>query len=90
MERNTPPPDDGYSGPLWPWVVGGAVVLFVGFGFVSGNSPEGKAKDADRAAIRQCWEESKRASLPPSAARLAAGACEGMEASFRTRFGVAP
>jgi hypothetical protein len=57
---------------------------------VSGNSPEGKAKDADRAAIRQCWEESKRASLPPSAARLAAGACEGMEASFRTRFGVAP
>lgn len=47
-------------------------------------------KGSARRAISLCWEDQKKASLPPAQARFIAGACERMEADFRQKYNASP
>lgn len=68
------------------WVVGGAVGLFLLWAFARTESPEERAMWAAKDTIGLCWKEQGRKSLPPDQARFIAGACERMEADFRTKY----
>lgn len=71
------------------WIVGlGAAFLL--FGFFVGNTPEGQQRSRDRDAIDLCWKDQQRKSLDSGSQRFIAGACERMEADFRTRTGRNP
>lgn len=48
------------------------------------RSEEGQAKAGARAAIAQCWQDQQAA--PADARPAAAGACQGLEFDFKTRF----
>ena len=68
----------------------GLLVVFLGFGAIKANTPEGKEKSKLRTAIELCWSEAKKQSNTPSQARFVAGACEQMEADFKAKFRVDP
>lgn len=67
-----------------------AIVLFVvvvlAMLLESERSPEAKAKDRERAAIKLCWDEQKRKSLTLDEQRFIAGACELMERDFLDKY----
>ena len=67
-----------------------AVVLFLVFGAVVGNSPEGKAKAQARAAIDLCHREERGYTGTASAKSIITGACRKLEDDFRKQFGYAP
>lgn len=71
-------------------IIAALVVAFLGFGAIVGNTPEGRAMQADRDKIDTCWDTQKRKSLDPYQQRIMAGACENMEGDFRQRFGRNP
>lgn len=79
----------GGFGKILLWL-GGGVVAFLIFGASVGNSPEAKARMAAKDAIDLCWKEQARKSLTPGGQRFIAGACEKMEADYRTKFGRNP
>jgi hypothetical protein len=77
----------------WLWLpvgVVGALVAILVTGAILGSSPEGKAKAEARDVIASCWKEQERKSNSSSDSRFLAGACERMEADYKTRFGHAP
>lgn len=73
-------------------LIGVAVVLaiFLGFGLVASNSPEGQAKIRERDKIAFCWKEQERKSLGDAEKRFIAGACERLEAEFQQRYNDRP
>jgi hypothetical protein len=64
----------------------GAIVLFLGFGAISG-SPE---KSQARSAIDLCWESADDALAPMSARHLARSTCQKMVSDFEQKHGYAP
>ncbi|MCG2586528.1 zinc-ribbon domain-containing protein [Massilia sp. TS11] len=74
----------------WLWLPIALVVLFLGFGATLSDTPEARAKFADRKAIELCWEDQAKKSNTPVAARTIAGFCEKMEADFKAKYGVSP
>lgn len=74
----------------WLVVPALAVTAFLVLGAVQSNTPQGRAKADQRAAIELCWKNSERRSLDPATQRFAAAACERMEAEFRQQFGREP
>lgn len=75
---------------LWLWIPLGAVVAFLGFGAMVGNSPEAKAKARERQVIELCWDDQKRKSLAPAEQRFVASTCEMLENDFRRKHGHNP
>lgn len=71
-------------------VIAGLVVAFVLWALIRTPSPDEQAQSSQRRAIELCWSDQQRKSLPPDQARFIAGACESMEAQYRTRWGRAP
>lgn len=69
---------------------GGAIVAFLMFGAIVGNSPEGQEKARQRQAIDSCWSEQQKKSLDPASQRFVAGACERMEEKFMQQHGHKP
>jgi predicted lipoprotein len=53
-------------------------------------SPEEKAKQTSREAIKYCWNEQGKKSKSPVVARFIAGTCEQMEDDFRKKHKVSP
>ncbi len=74
----------------WLWVLLALPVLFLGFGAMKANTPEGRAKSDARAAIDMCWSEQKKQLNSGGEAQFIAGACERMENDFVTKYGVRP
>lgn len=74
----------------WLWVPLGLFAFVMAVGSVGSDSPEWKAKSAERDAIKLCWEDQKRKSFDPATARFVAGACEMMEKTYTQRYGSAP
>lgn len=75
------------------WVFGiliALVVLFMGFGAILFNSPQGQEKHRARMAIEGCWSSQGGKSIEPGLARFIAGACEKMERDFQDKYGVSP
>ena len=66
------------------------VVLFLAFGAIVGNTPEGKAKARARAAIDLCHREESSYSGGAAAKSIITGACRKLEDDFRSQFGYAP
>lgn len=52
--------------------------------------PATQEKRRARDAIALCWDDQKKKSLTPDAARFLAGACERMEADFRQKYNASP
>ena len=75
---------------LWLWIPLGLVAVFLGFGFVVGNTPEGKERARQREAINLCWGEQGRKSNNAGQSQFIAGACERMEADYTRRWGTRP
>jgi hypothetical protein len=71
-------------------IIGAAVLAFFGFGAIVSNTPEGQERSKQRDVISRCWDEQKRKSLEPAAARALAAICEKMEQDFRSKWGVNP
>lgn len=71
-------------------ILGALIVAFLGFGAILGNTPEGRARQAERDKIDVCWDTQQRKSMDYAQQRILAGACEKMEADFRNRFGRNP
>jgi len=84
-----PPPTESSGFPWWAWVIA-AVVVFLGIGMCSNETPEGKERTRAKSAIDLCWEEQKRKSLGPGEQRFIAGACEHMERNFEAKYGRKP
>jgi hypothetical protein len=79
----------------FPWAlllvsVGVLVLAFLGFGAVVGNSPKDKERSADRRRIDMCWDDQKKKSLDPQAARFVAETCESLEYEFVRKHGHRP
>ena len=70
--------------------LGGAVALFVLWALVRTPSPEEQAQRDSERAISSCWDQQGKKSLEPSAARLAAGACERMDSEYVAKYGRKP
>lgn len=70
--------------------IGILIVIFFAIGFSESNTPEGKERSRQRAAIDLCWKDQQRRSNDPGTARFIAGACEKMEADFKAKWGVNP
>lgn len=86
-------PREQRSASKWPWVMGvpiGLFALFMIYGSIASNTPEGREKSRQRGAIELCWKEQGRKSLDPGTQRFVAGTCEMMESKFRERFHVEP
>lgn len=75
---------------LWLWVPLGLVGLFLLYATTRTQSPEEKMMWTRRDAIQLCWEDYKRKSLDPQAARFVAGVCEMKEQEFKDKYGRAP
>ena len=60
--------------------------LFFFYALMRTESPEQQERWSAERAIKLCWEDQARKSLPPAQARFIAGACERMEADFRTKY----
>lgn len=81
------------TGSSWSWVwwVAG---LFFGLlllsSIFSARTPQDDAKSKARALISKCWDDQKRKSLDPAAARYLAGMCEKFEDDFRQAHGHNP
>jgi len=60
--------------------------------FISGcdQSPEAKEKASKRDAIDYCWSTHEKKSNSDAEKRFIAGACEKMEADFKSKYGVSP
>lgn len=90
----TVPVDSKKTGSSWlRWLIGvpvGGFVILMIVGSCAGGSPEGQARASARDAIELCWTEQSKKSLDPGAARFVAGACEKMEADYRTKWGRNP
>lgn len=89
----SPPGKSEGRGSVWKWIIGVPIAAFAGLmiiGTISNNSPEGRARTQARSAIELCWQTQQKKSLDPSTSRIAAGACESMEADFRRKFGANP
>ena len=67
-----------------------AFVLFLVVGTLAGNSPEAMAKNKARGEIKYCWEDQARKTHSAETARFIAGACEAMEAEFRSKWRTSP
>lgn len=66
-----------------------AVALFLTFGAIVGNTPEGKAKAHARDAIDLCHREESSYTGPAGAKSIITGACQKLEDDFRKQFGYA-
>lgn len=53
-------------------------------------SPEQKAKDQARGAIKICWQDYNKKSLDPGTKRFVARVCEKMEKDFRDKYHLEP
>lgn len=91
---NAPALEAKSTGSSWlKWLIGvpvGGFIILMIVGSCAGNTPDGKARAAARDAIGLCWSEQAKKSLSPGAARFVAGACEKMEADYRSRWGSNP
>ncbi|WP_223506817.1 hypothetical protein [Pseudomonas sp. GL-RE-29] len=67
-----------------------AIALFLTFGAIVGNTPEGKAKARARNAIELCRHEESSYAGGAGARSIITGACEKLEGDFRSQFGHAP
>lgn len=67
-----------------------AIVIFLGFGAIVGNTPEAKEKSRARSAINLCRKEEREYTGPVGSKKIITGACEKLENDFRTRFGLEP
>ncbi|EJN36338.1 hypothetical protein [Pseudomonas sp. GM80] len=67
-----------------------AVVLFLVYGAVVGNTPEGKAKASARDAIDLCHREESSYTGTAGAKSIISGACRKLENDFRSQFGHTP
>lgn len=79
--------------PTWLWVIGALVAMFVvflAFGAIRANTPEGKAKSKARAVISTCWKQQSDKSLTPDSQRFIASVCQKMENDFRDKYRVNP
>lgn len=79
---------------MWKILIG-LVVVFVAIVTIANiAAPKPGSVDHDRMIAREavglCWEDQKRKSLPPNQTQFIAGACESMEAKFKTTYGYAP
>lgn len=74
----------------WLWGPLGAVGAFLVWAMVRTPSPEEVQRRSDRFVIEQCWEDQKRKSLDPGAARFVAKMCENFEDEFRKKWRVSP
>lgn len=73
-----PPPPVKRPPHLWPWVIGGALVLFF-IAVHTGNTPEATERASANKAVELCWADYERKSLDPATKRFIAGACEKLE-----------
>ncbi len=69
---------------------GAAVAIFLTFGAIVGNTPEGKAKSHARDVIDQCHKEESEFTGGANAKSIITGACRKLEDDFRSEFGHAP
>lgn len=67
-----------------------AVALFLTFGAIVGNTPEGKAKARARDAIDLCHREESSYTGSAGAKSIITGACRKLEDDFRKQFGYTP
>lgn len=67
-----------------------AAVLFLGFGAIVSNTPQGKAKIQARDAIDLCHREESSYAGTAGAKSIITGACRKLEDDFRLKFGHAP
>jgi hypothetical protein len=72
------------------YVVAALVAAFLAFGFMSGNTPEGKEIAKQRAVIRLCWDDQGKKSLGPAEAQFIANVCEKKEQEFQAKWGRRP
>lgn len=82
------PPSSGRKSNIWKWLVGvpiGGFALLMIVGSCAGNTPEGRARSSQRAAIELCWQEQAKKSNDPATARFIAGTCEKMERDAAAR-----
>lgn len=49
------------------------------------QSPESRARQQAREAVKQCWREQERKSNSPGSQQFIAGVCEKMEADLRSK-----
>lgn len=82
--------DSGKPFKWWLWGPLGAVGAFLVWAMVRTPSPEEVQRRRDRFVIEQCWEDQKRKSLDPSAARFVAKMCENFEDDFRKKWNTNP
>lgn len=84
--------EGGKSHPVL-WTLGiivGLFVLFMIFGAMESATPEGRAKEHDRAAIALCRKDQNDDLQERSTRRFVRDVCGKMEADFRAKYGVNP
>ncbi|MBC8783634.1 hypothetical protein [Pseudomonas fluorescens] len=64
-----------------------AAVLFLGYGAIIGNSPEGKQKSVARDAIDLCWKGVDDSLQSLSTRRFVRGTCQKMVAQYEEEYG---
>lgn len=64
-----------------------AMILFIGYGAIIGNTPEGKLKSRARDAIDLCWKGVDDSLQSLSNRRFVRGACQKMVQDYESEFG---
>ncbi|MFT0533924.1 SHOCT domain-containing protein [Castellaniella hirudinis] len=75
---------------LTAMIILAGVIIFLAFGVVRSNTPEGKEKAKLRAAIDMCWNDYKTSSLGMDARKIIAGTCLLLTDEFKNKYGFNP
>lgn len=85
----TPKPKSDTKTIVWA-IVAVPIAAFVLAAASGPKDPLAEVKSADRSAISNCWDIYERKSLNPFEKAGWARQCEGMEANYKSKYGVSP